>query len=409
MKLTASALGFLCLLAPAARGQTVPDAPPLPVCAWDGSGSKSTCKFKDAMAGTPTSVVGNRVILYDSSRSGGHGTSRTYLREAVTRLADRYGFTATITRDPSVFSAASLANAKVVILSNGDGDVLSAGKSRTALEDFQQVNGWGLIWIHAACSFITAGWPFAQQSCVQQYFHHNPSGTQRRMFIDSGTAEMPNQGRKNPQSEFLLRDLPGWGGKRALGMADEWFCTQAPARNTEGVNVLFGYDRSSGLPDPSCPQARDSAASGSQYHNMVWTRMMGKGIAIRQSWGHDQSSFTDGGNMGDSLLWRFIRYAAKDWCVSGSGTAGCDAPTAIAYPSPPQAYALQSNGEIVLGLPGEGRFSVTVTDMRGRRVWSRTVSGPGNLEVSGLRRGMYWARVAGAAAGIARAHRIMVY
>jgi hypothetical protein len=359
------------------------------------------------MAGTPTSLVGNRVILYDSSVSGGHGTSREYLRSSVNRLAVRYGFTATITHDPAVFAAATLANAKVVIMSDGDGDVIKKGANRTALEDFQQVNGWGLLWIHAACNFITSGWPFAQQSCVQQYYLHNPSGTQRRMFIDSGTAAMPNQGRKNPQSEFLLRALPGWDGGRALAMADEWFCTQAPARNTEGVNVLFGYDRSSGLPNPDCPLGNDASEAASQSHNMVWTHMMGKGIAIRQSWGHDNSSFTDHGNMGDSLLWRFIRYAAKDWCVSGSGEPGCDAPTQVAYSSAPEARVLRNDGVLRLPLPAAGRFWVSLVDTQGRRVFAKTVSGPGALEVPGLRRGLYWARITGA--GISRAHRIMIY
>jgi hypothetical protein len=364
------------------------------------------------MAGTLTSVVGNRVILYELSKLGGHAKSRESLRNSMNRLADRYGFTATISDDPAVFAAPTLANAKVVILSNGDGDVVPAGENRNAFEDFQQVNGWGTIWIHTACAFISSGWPFGQQSCVQQYFHHNPSGTKRRMFIDSGTAEMPNQGRKNPQSEFLLRALPGWGGKRALEMTDEWFCTQAPPRATDGVNVLFGYDRSSGLPDPGCPQGSDASESASQLHNMVWTRMMGKGIAIRNSWGHDTGSYTDNGNMGDSLLWRFIRYAAKDWCASGSGEAGCDGPVSIVDPfardrAAPEARALRKDGNLLLPLPGAGRFSVSIVDIRGRRVFAKSVSGPGRLEAPGLRRGLYWAKVEGA--GISYAHRIMVY
>jgi hypothetical protein len=324
----------------------------------------------------------------------------------VARLADRYGFTATISSDSSVFTAAQLADTKAVILAYGDGDVVPPGPYRTALEDFQQVNGWGTLWIHSACAFITSGWPFGQQSCVQQYFHHLASGTKRRMFIDSGTAALPNQGRKNPQSEFLLRDLPGWGANRALEVTDELFCTQAPARNTEGVNVLFGFDRGSGSPPADCPLENDKSETASQYHNMVWTRMMGKGIAIRNSWGHDSGSYTDNGHMGDSLLWRFIRYAAKDWCAAGSGEPGCDAPVTAMLPSAPEARAIRADGSLILPLPGTGRFSVSIADARGRRVFSRTVTGPGNLAVPGLPPGLYWARIAG---GVSRSHRILAY
>jgi hypothetical protein len=67
------------------RGQVPPDAPPAPVCAWDRDGVHSTCKFKDALAGTPTSVAGNQVIVFRYNLARGEGSSRTYLDNAVTR------------------------------------------------------------------------------------------------------------------------------------------------------------------------------------------------------------------------------------------------------------------------------------------------------------------------------------
>lgn len=403
-----SVLGMLLYPAGSTWGQAIPMAPPVPTCSWESDGIRSTCKFKDALSGTPTSLIGNRVILFDRSTTGGHQTSRIALREALNRLADRYGFTVTATENPSIFTKVNLADAKVVVLSSGDGDVVPPGANRTALEDFQQVSGWGLLWIHAACSFITSGWPFGQQSCVQQYFHHNASGTPRRVFIDSGTTANPNHGIRNPQTEFLLRDLPGWSSDRTAAMTDEWFCFRAPARNTEGVNVLFGYDRSSGRTSSGCPLYADSSEASSRNHNLAWTHTMGRGITIFNSWGHDREVYTVNMNMGDSLLWRYLRYAAKDWCIGGGGEPGCDVPVAVrAAEAAPKAHSLRRNGVLSLYIPGKGRREVSLMDMSGRRVKTISANGGEELEIRGMPRGMYLVQIGGG--GKRPAHRIMVY
>jgi hypothetical protein len=362
----------------------VPTAPPVPACAMEAG--RSNCRFNPVMTGTPTSVSGNRVILFRYSRSGGHGASRAYLDASVKRLAARYAFTATITEDPSVFTNANLADTKVVIMGNGDGDVIPPGANRIALENFNQVNGWGVIWIHAACAFIPSGWPFGQNSCVQQYYHMNPSGTQRRVFLDSGTAGSPDHGVGNPQSEFLMRNLPGWNGSRSFAMQDEFYCFQAPARKTANVNVLLGYDRSSGLPDASCPNATDAGESGSQNHNLAWTHMMGNGISIFNSLGHDEAPYTSGSNMGDSLLWRLIRYAAKDWeAVPPSPISSIRA-----RKTPGNAFA---SGSLGITFADPARNAVTVSDLTGRQVFARTYTGEIRAEIPNLQRGIYYVRV----------------
>lgn len=374
-----------------ASAQAVPNAPDAPVCEMkDG---KSTCQFKIKTAGTATSVVGNRVILFNRSVSGGHGDSRNYIAASLRRLADRHKFTATITEDPAIFTAANLANTRAVIMSNGDGDVVPPGANRTALENFQQVNGWGVIWIHAACAFISSGWPFGQQSCVQQYFHHNGSGTPRRVFVDSGTTASPNHGIKNPQSEFLMKAIPGWTN-RTFTVGDEYYCFRAPARNTQGVNVLMGYDRASGLPPGGCPDPSNAGIAGSQNHNLAWTRMMGKGITLYNSMGHDEATYTAGGNMGDSLLWRFIRYAAKDWCVTGKSDAECEVVTSVNVDAKPILDHSVASGSLALSFKDPSRNAVTISDVSGKQVYSRIFAGVERAEVPGLRRGIYFVRVA---------------
>ncbi len=391
-------LGMGLVAAGASFAQTVPNAPDVPTCTMkDG---KSDCRFKPSNTGNPTSVSGNRVILFRYSKSGGHGTSRTYLDNAVKRLAATYNFTATITEDPSIFTAANLANTKVVIMSNGDGDVLASGANRTALENFNQVNGWGVIWIHAACAFISSGWQFGQQSCVQQYHHHNPSGTQRRFFLDSGTTASPNHGIKNPQSEFLLRTLPGFGNGRTFATGDEYYCFQAPARNTAGVNVLLGYDRSSGLPDGACPNPTDASVTGSQNHNLAWAHMMGKGISIYNSTGHDDNIFTASSNSGDSLLWREIRYAAKDWEVTPTTSF-------VAQPQKEILEAAVNAGSLALTFTEAGSNTVTVTSLTGKNVFSKTYTGVQQAEIPNLQRGLYFVKVASNKTSSVRKIRIL--
>jgi hypothetical protein len=258
--------------------------------------------------------------------------------------------------------------------------MIPAGPSRMALEDFVQQKGWGLILIHAACAFVT-GWPFMENACVQQYYTHNGSGTVRRMFKDSGITADPNHGVNNPYSDFLLRGpLPGWGLADSFRMADEWWSFRAAARNTSGVNILFGFD------ELSAPECGTSSCMGNANHNMVWTRMMGEGITVTNTWGHDLTMYSGYGNFGDTLLWRFIRYAAKDWenPVSGlreTGSAG-------------QGISMSAfSGMLAVTLTRPGPHRIQVADVRGKNVFATPVSGPGRFEMPGLGSGIRFVRV----------------
>src|SRR3989338_1240383 len=147
-------LGFALSSAAYLAAQTIPNAPQVPTCGWDSSTipSRSTCRFKPQMTGTSTSIPGNRVIIYERGMFHGVNTPR-HLRDAVNRLALRYGFTAQVRTDPSL-GAAQLSNTKVVIFNNNaEGTTDSTGRNN--LEAFVQQSGWGVIWIHGACGDYT--------------------------------------------------------------------------------------------------------------------------------------------------------------------------------------------------------------------------------------------------------------
>lgn len=151
------ALGLLTMAACVTA--QIPNAPPRPTCtALAGVGS---CNWKESNGVRP----GVRVIVSDTT--GGHDRSKAYLREALTRLSEKYGFTLTRINDKDDITEAYLQNAKVIIFSSGDG---TSGGSipnatvRKRVENFVKQSGWGMIMIHSACSFIS-DWPFLRQAC----------------------------------------------------------------------------------------------------------------------------------------------------------------------------------------------------------------------------------------------------
>jgi hypothetical protein len=128
--------------------------------------------------------------------------------------------------------------------------------------------------------------------------------------------------------------------------------------------------------------------------------MMGQGISLYNSIGHDEDTYTAGAGMGDSLLWRFIRYAAKDWerplstrgsVVKARGSAGVGS----------------GPGSLAVTFADPDRNDVTVSDISGRRVFARTYTGESGAEIPGLQRGIYYVRVASKASQEVKQVRIL--
>jgi hypothetical protein len=108
------------------------------------------------------------------------------LEQAVTRLSEKYGFEALITRNVQDFTEANMANAKVIIFSSNDNQQMPTGAVRERVEAFVEERGWGFINYHAACAFINE-WTWLQDACIQQYFHHNASMTQGDLVVEDRT------------------------------------------------------------------------------------------------------------------------------------------------------------------------------------------------------------------------------
>lgn len=367
-----AALAMLTLATWAAA--QVPNAPARPTCT-----TENPCDWKK----TNGLGAGVRVVLSD--KTGGHQQSKTYLFNALTRLSQQYGFTLTRINDLNDITDAYLQNAKVIIFSNGDG---TSGGSipndavKTRVENFVKQSGWGMIMIHAACAFIST-WPFQQQACVQQYNHHNNSGTQATIYVENKTVSGAAHGRANPYSSFLLAGLPD-----SVRMSDEWYTWSAAPISTNQVGGVTITNKIMLLRANEGSFSSATPTYGADHH-LAWTHTQGNGITIFNSIGHDDTYQQDGTRRayGDTLLWRQLRYAAKDWEVKTTTSL-------VSSSIRPEFDLAGKNGTISLSFPaGAAQVNVGVFDVTGKQVYARSFSGEKSAEITGMKRGVYFVKV----------------
>jgi hypothetical protein len=383
------ALSVLSLAASIAA--QIPNAPPRPTCtALTGPGS---CDWKATNGAGP----GVRVILSD--RTGGHEQSKMYLREALVRLSTKYGFTLTRIDSLNDITDTYLQNAKVIIFSSGDG---TSGGSipnatvRTRVEKFVKESGWGMIMIHAACAFIS-NWPFQKEACIQQYNHSNNSGTSATIHAENRIVDGVGHGRANPHTGFFLAGLPD-----SVRMSDEWYTwKESPIATTRvgdvsitNLSMLLRMDESS-VTGPATP-------TFGADHDLMWTHTQGNGITIFQSLGHDNTYTQDGTRRayGDSLLWREIRYAAKDW--------ESNLPATSVSSRIRSRFGITGNfGHISLNLGNAPHVSVSIVDIAGKLVYTQAFASEESVKIQGLRRGVYFVILA--AEGVRETGKVTLY
>ena len=354
----------------------IPDAPPRPTCtALAGPGS---CDWK------PTNGVGPGVTVVLSDRTGGHQKSKLYLFNALTRLSQTYGFTLVRITELNDITDAYLQNAKVIIFSSGDGTVggsIPNLEVRTRVENFVKQSGWGMIMIHAACAFIST-WPFHEQACVQQYNHQNGPGTRATIYAENRTSDGVGHGRANPYTSFLLDGLSD-----SVSMTDEIYTWKSAPIATNMVdtvpivNKIMLLAANEGSYNSASPRyAAD--------HNLAWTHTQGKGITVFNSMGHDDVYVQDGTRRayGDSLLWREIRYAAKDW-------GPVPVVSLVASRIRPRFSLSGSSGSLSFSFSGSAPVSLSAMDVAGRQVYARTFSGERSAEIRNLKRGVYFVNI----------------
>ena len=473
-----------------------------------------------------------KVVLYDYAVTGGHAASRAVLRLSLQRMAAKYGFQLVMNNTSGYLNATVLANTQVLVLSNGDGDVIgSAAGAKAAVTNFVELDGHAVFMNHASGAFVPcptltsatavsggenidgANCQFLARVAVRQYLNHDGTGTYSRIYVDStvpgpvrntGVAAKQNcasggyganiplqtttrsHGIMNDETKGIFKDNSGnlRFTRNWESLKDEWYtfrsATYWPVRSTEGrtytgtidgttpytiwegpVNVLLSYDElgargssatnAAGSFNPTCPVTGD--------HPLAWTRKMGKGISAYNSIGHDAP--TDGGidiyaqksdnsktgtpedSVVQAFTWNTMRYLAGDFtgCMNANYKeynpeatvtllTGKDSATyrdsVSKYPAYPCKIATTginvikdnsvsfglgaSHNTLQISINQSGIYHILVTDMRGKQVFSKTVSGGLNkkLEVPGLPLGTYFVRANSPKSGLI-VKRVSIY
>jgi hypothetical protein len=383
-----------------------------------------------------------KVLLYDRSLRTSH-PGYPALRRALRRLSLKHnGFVVDSNNTAGYVTATTLAGVDVAIFHQGDGQVLtSAGE--TALRNFVEVQGKGVLMIHAAGAFVpcptngeenlsAANCNFLAQIAVRQYFHHNNDGTSASIYVDSvkagelapgaptgATPATINHGISNVETKNIFTGLP----RRVNGLTDEWYTFRGQPRDqgsmvfngvTHGpVNVLLSID------EASFTEVQPSLGD----HPLAWTRKMGNGLTSYNSIGHSDI-YPRQDSIMERFNYRLLRYLARDFvgCMDPAfleynpeasvttltpidDAAPCKTPVSIARLEKGKFFkgiTATSNG-LRISVPEAGAYRILVSDAQGRSVASRKfIGGQSNasVEISGLGKGTYMVRVTAPKSGM---------
>ncbi len=193
---------------------------------------------------------------------------------ALKDIGNANGFTVDSTEDPTAFSAANLAQYRVVIWLNTTLTVLDTPAQRQALQDFL-ARGGGYVGIHSAAD-TEHDWPW-YGSLVGAYFKSHPPQQVGRFRIEA--ADHPSVAHlANPYTIF-----------------DEFYSFQTNPRGT--VRVLMNIDETSYAPNPNTSCLPDSPTfpnglSGVMGdHPMSWCHDRMGGRAWYTALGHEAALY----------------------------------------------------------------------------------------------------------------------
>ncbi len=348
-----------------------------------------------------------KVLLFDVEN--GHPDVKQNLRTTLTAMAKEKGFDLDTADGPTLnlMSYSSLKNYQVVIWgSNEGGDaVLSPGTMQDGFQKWVEEGG-GYIAYHSGTGAGCYSWEWQWSMMIQGYERdqgqginavahvYGPDAPEYATYPVSKTVGnmlkgMPDPGtlsdewysfKKDPrkvvrmESEEPARFKPEWGAG-AYGLHKVWVLlwTDADTWNRGG---------------PVTP----SVYIG-KFHPAAWCHMTGKGATVQMTFGHqiNPSIFTQSNGFGKELLWRSIRWAAKDpgyWDTTGVGTRPIEMSTGTNALAQPMDL-LSGPGQVTLSFPSAGRHTFTVADATGRIAYRGRGTGARDYDLSFLAKGMY--------------------
>lgn len=242
-----------------------------------------------------------RILLFDKSTGFRDGPSVDAARVALRALADRKGWSLTLTESAGAMTRQSLAQFDVVIWSNVSGDVLTTPQRR-AFRSYIE-NGGGFIGIHGSSGDPVTFWPWYTDTLIGARFAGHtltPQFQEAAVVVD------------DPQSGVVRALAPSWR------MTDEWYSFKNNPRHS-GAHVLLRLDEASYNPGEFVGK---SLAMGAD-HPIAWTRCVGSGRSFYSAIGHVPAAYSQPQHV--ALLESAIAWAAGEGetvCKNGREVKG---------------------------------------------------------------------------------------
>lgn len=222
------------------------------------------------------------VIVFTRENQWSH-PSNPIAADALAALADERDWSATVTDDPSIFTAGRLDDTDVVVFSITSGNILD-DPARAALESYF-ASGGGFVGTHSASS-TEQDWPFYKTLVPATFWTHPTNPSERAGLITI-------ENRNHP----LAAGLP-----RSWMRTDEWY-TFYERPEELGVDVVLALDESS----LGAEYASSELAVG--YHPLAWTHDHAGGRAFYTALGHTPESYAEPEFM--EMLARGIEWVAR--------------------------------------------------------------------------------------------------
>ncbi|WP_162150300.1 ThuA domain-containing protein [Asticcacaulis sp. AC460] len=156
---------------------------------------------------TAKPLMGAQVLVFSKTAGFRHDSIPTG-QAALKDLAQKQGFSVTVTEDASVFTDDNLKTYDAVVFLNTTGDILDENQ-QAAFEHFIQ-SGGGLLGIHSATDTESDGkWPWYTK-LIGGHFKHHPAIQEARLVV------------ADPHNPAIAAD-PALVKKGELRFTDEWY------------------------------------------------------------------------------------------------------------------------------------------------------------------------------------------
>ncbi|MEO7426993.1 MAG: ThuA domain-containing protein [Fibrobacteria bacterium] len=332
-----------------------------------------------AAAGAWAATPVKKVLVYDHAGWFVHPDIGV-IDDHLKKMGADNGFTVTVSSDPKVFDAATLAPYQVVVLNNISemGTSVKVTAQRDAFQKWIE-GGGGVVAFHGS-GVVRGTWDWYIKLLGTDWYYD--------AFMQEARVFIPPKGKDHPISAGALQE-----GK----LTDEWNNFMVNVDTVAGISVMLAVDESSYDPThkknasegnnvPGFPMADPQ---GKWVHPISWVReggLAGKGKVFYSCIGHDLNSF--GSVFATQHFLRAIQWAGGQL----EAATAISRPGQGSYPGGAAAQLRFTGSEA--GWTGAGAYTLEFFTPAGRQALAISGMGPGRHSLQGrLQPGLYQIRI----------------